>query len=807
MKDYSIALLATRAYAGVLLQVLFANLFVKIVLFILTISYVVRATQGDALALVLFLYIAGFAYLIYKNFLQNVILNDALPVGPTNNLAQFFSSELVIKLAKEDSLTTYALLRSAVRTKRGVFILNEIGISESDFLARFSHHIERIVDVYSFLVAVKDIAKSWEEQRITGSSILYYFFQHGGPFTELLNEKDLSLHDFENLVRWERFHNTWNIAYHTFIPEKLLAMFGTIGRSWILGYTSELDRLTTDLSIPEYTTSIPKIRIHQPELETAVHILSRTQQKNVLILGKPGVGKRTFVRNLAQIIRTNELRHSLPLTRVLVLHTEELLSGSVRPDMVLLDAMKRSSSAGKFILVIENIAVLLRSADANLQAVFSKLLSSSHVSVMAIASAEEYHSLIKNSSNLEVSFEKILLSDSLPDETMEVLMMHYFTLEEKRHMHITYKGLKSVLDLSGRYIGKGGFPGKAIAVLNDAVMSAKRRGDTFVTEVDVKEMISLKAHMDIRDVSDTERTRLMGLETALQHQVIGQNRALAAVANSLKRARMQVSNRKKPIGTFLFLGPTGVGKTETAKALAKEYFGSVEAMIRLDMNEYSTENSIEHIIGGTNIGSEGFTESALVKQVQDRPFSLVLLDEIEKAHPKVLNLFLQILDEGILRDHIGLTTDFRNTIIIATSNAGAIFIRNFIAEHQSVSEEKFQQDLISTIINQGTFSPEFINRFDEVLLYYPLTPNDALKVAIQMIDSVIQDLLSTKGIYLRMDEDVVTKIAKKGYSQEFGAREMRRTVTDMLENYIANYLLHHDVRRGEEIYIRSSDID
>ena len=259
-----------------------------------------------------------------------------------------------------------------------------------------------------------------------------------------------------------------------------------------------------------------------------------------------------------------------------------------------------------------------------------------------------------------------------------------------------------------------------------------------------------------------------------------------------------------PLGTFLFLGPTGVGKTHTAKILAQEYFGSTDSLIRIDMNEYGTEDSVYGIIGDPNPTKE--SRSFLSKQVQDHPFSLILLDEIEKAHPKVLNVFLQILDEGHLADNRGVKTDFRNTIIIATSNAGALFIRDFVKEHRNESNADFKESLVDTILEQKIFSPEFINRFDEVILYYPMSIREAIKVALLMLQNIVSEVADTKGYNIQLEEDVVAEIVQHGYSVEFGAREMRRTIVDVIENFLADYLLQNDVKRGDSIKISLDDI-
>lgn len=806
MRAYYFNISATRAFGGVSLQKIFFSP-MSVVLYAIMLSPFIQMqlVENDPLPMIVAATLVLFGLHVLRTFNRELLLNDEREEIESRNLSHLLSSDMVRMLMREKKLTAFTLLRAAVSTPRGKFVMNEIGISAPEFLAQFEQEVSKQIDVYGFLVKAKELRDALGEARIDANVIIYFFFQHGGDFKQLLNEKDLSLDDLKKIMQWERFHFDWLKEHRTWSPRKILRYVGTLGRSWVMGYTDELDRITTDISENILFRYDRKIVIQQQEIENVMHVLSRSEQQNVIILGKPGVGKRTLVENVTYRIRKHERDHSLPFTRVLNLHTEELLSGSANPETILLNAMKRADGAGRFILIMEDISLLFKSANENLLAVMTKFLNAPNISIIGIADVQDYHSMIKKSPSLDILFEKINVNDSSDDETMMVMMTHYFQLEEKRHMHMTFKALKSILDLSKRYIGKGGFPGKAISVLNDAMLSAKRRGDNFVTETDVREMVSLKAHVNVREISEDEKTRLLHLEESLREKVIGQDVAIRALVNTLKRARLDIQNKNKPLGTFLFLGPTGVGKTETAKVLAEEFFGSRDNMIRLDMNEYSNEDSTKLIIGSPESGGE-LSEGFLAKRVQDHPFSLVLLDEIEKAHPKVLNLFLQILDEGVLNDSLGVRTDFRNTIIIATSNAGALFIRDFIKEHQELSREDFKQSLIDTILKQNTFSPEFINRFDEVLLYYPLSQNDALKVAVKMIDDIIADLHEKRGIILKMEEGVVTAIAEKGYSQEFGAREMRRTITDLLENFLADYMLRHDVKRGEEIFIRKDDL-
>jgi len=370
-------------------------------------------------------------------------------------------------------------------------------------------------------------------------------------------------------------------------------------------------------------------------------------------------------------------------------------------------------------------------------------------------------------------------------------------VQGKYNVHVTFKALRGVMHLAKRYLPNQAFPGKAVAVLEDAMSLAHQAKDKFVKEQHIREIVSQKGRIDVTELRGDDKEKVLNLDERMQKRIVGQRDAVNALSNTLKRAVLEFHQENKPLGTFLFLGPTGVGKTHTAKILAQEYFGSTDSMIRLDMNEFSTENSVEGVVGGTQ-GSKSY----LARRVQDKPFSLILLDEIEKAHPKVVNLFLQILDEGALIDANGVKTDFRNTIIISTSNAGALFVRDFFKENAQVDHETFQQNLMDHIIKTQIFSPEFVNRFDEVVLFHPLSKDEAMQVAIIMLGQIVKEMKDKKGIDLKVEEEVLRGLVDQGYSREFGAREMRRTIVSTIENRLADYMLRNEVKRGEEVVIR-----
>ena len=795
---------ATRAFAAVVVR-RFVQMPVFVVLNIL-LSYPFlpgEATGAGWGAVALAAYVLSFLLIVVRLFVRDRLQDDGAAACRAANLGTCVASDVIRHLRRPFAPDAFALLDAATSSERGRFVLSQIGVSKEDVLQRCREHAGGI-DVRVLLTQAKALLEHTRDRKIDGNTILFLFFQEGGPFREILNECDLGKEDLQQIVKWELFHQYERRTDPWYAPRALVRKFGAVGRSWTSGYTNQLDAFTDDLTEHVLLKSQRDVVIHRKEVDDAIHVLTRSDQHNVLVMGERGAGKRAFVENVAVKIRQAEVEHALRHTRVLVLHTAELLSGSEKPDAFLLSALKTARKSGRFILVIPDIVLFLRTQDGGASNVLQKFLQEKGIYIIGIADTRDYHMYVKTRPAMDALFEKMLLTDPPEEETMAVLLEHYFAVAEHARICMTYKGLKAIVDLAGRFITRGAFPGKAVDLLDDAALAAGHAGERTVTDEHIRDMVSLKARMNIQKATAREKDALLHLEEELSKHIVGQRHAVASLVNALKRARLDVGAGKRPLGTFLFLGPTGVGKTLTAKVLAREYFGSDDRLIRIDMNEYGNEESVFGIIGSpdtTKAGSEGF----LLKQVQDNPFSVILLDEIEKAHKKVLNLFLQVLDEGFLVDNFGVKTDFRNAVIVATSNAGADFIHAFVGRSgdQSVDLEK---KLLDELIAKGHFSPEFLNRFDEVTVYEPLSREETAQVAEMLVRDVRTKFYEQKGITVSVERDAVAAIAVRGYSPEFGAREMRRVVMESVENFLADYLLRNTVERGGEIRIRREDL-
>lgn len=769
-------------------------------LFVLLIGSLIQS--GDPRPFLVALVLLLFSQHILRRFIDDVLAKPLPGGAEIGNPSALLSLDVVRHLVSWPQFSAGGLVEAAAKSERGAYMLREMDIDPADFMKRCSAVIDGAVDVVSFLREAVDRMRALGEECIDANVILLLLFERMPACRDILHAADLSTEDLAGIVQWEAFHHHFRLCNASLDPEALRRA-GSVGRSWVMGYTDALDWLTEELPAEKLPCGEGNVIVHGESIDALLHVLSRSNLRNTLLLGKAGVGKRSLIRNAACALREHERKNHLPFTRVLLLKTQQLLSGVQNSDTFLLRAFDRARSSGNFLIVIEDLAVFLKSANERLRAVFLKFLQARTIAVVGIADIQDYHALVKTDPTLDSLFEKITVEDTTDADTMRVLMARYFSVASRSGMTVTYKAMCAILELSKRYLNaRGGFPGKTIDVLDDVLLRAKASGIAIVREEHVREIISVRSRVNVQRMGEQEKERLLNLEEIMRRRVIGQEWAVKAVVNSLKRARLDIGTRKRPIGTFLFLGPTGVGKTQTAKVLAEEYFGSTQAIIRLDMNEFSHDDSASGIAGTVSGGAESY----LAQRVQDNPFSLILLDEIEKAHPKVLNVFLQILDEGMLTDARGLKTDFRNTIIIATSNAGALFIREYLKAHPEYDRDDFKKALLDAILRDRIFTPEFVNRFDDSVLFTPLNPASAVQVGQLMLGEVIADIEHRRGIHVSIEADLMEQLVERGYSVEFGARELRRTITDMVEDYLADYLLKNDVKRGETIVIKKADL-
>ena len=475
-------------------------------------------------------------------------------------------------------------------------------------------------------------------------------------------------------------------------------------------------------------------------------------------------------------------------------------TGTVAEAEAILDKVFREAvSAGNIVLVIDEFHNFIGGIDrpgvVDVSGIISPYLNLSQFQVVATTSFAGLHKNIEQKPAILSLFEKVEVSEPSERETFLILEELALVLERKYKKFITFLALREIISLAKRYLPAVPFPKSAVDLLDELMVQVSSTKEKIVLPEHVAQLVSEKTEIPVGEVQIQEREVLLNLENLLHKRIINQNEAVREVSTALRRARADITIRKGPMGTFLFLGPTGVGKTETSKALSAVYFGSEDKMIRLDMSEFQNTADIPRLLG--SVSEEGF----LTTQVRENPFSMVLLDEIEKAHPNILNLFLQVLDEGHLTDGLGRKVDFKNTIIIATSNAGYQIILDALKKEKDWAGVK--GDLLDFIFNKGIFRPEFINRFDAMVVFQPLSRENLLDIAELMLQKLKRNL-QEKDIEFVVSLPLKEKIVELGYNPTFGAREMRRVIQNKVENVLASALLSGQIKRGDKAEIDSS---
>lgn len=464
----------------------------------------------------------------------------------------------------------------------------------------------------------------------------------------------------------------------------------------------------------------------------------------------------------------------------------------------IINEMQRSKNVILYIENIENIMGIASGSEESLELseVLAETLSRQGIYCLASVSSENFARYVEGKA-LANAMTAIKVLEPSKDDAIYMLESKIAWIENKFGVYFDYSSIEETVNMSMKYINDKYLPEKAVDVIKSTAvkmskLSQKDPSKKICTKNDIAEVISDITGILVSKVTESESEKLMNLEQEIHERMIGQEEAVVAIAGSLRRARAELREGTRPIASFLFLGPTGVGKTELAKTVANIYFGDEKYMIRLDMSEYQLAGSLRKMIGDVDN-----TLGYLTEAVRKKPFSLILFDEIEKAHPDILNLFLQILDDGRLTDGQGRTINFTNSIIIATSNAGSLFIQQAVKDNMEMAVIK--QELIDDHLSK-IMRPELINRFDGIIVFKPLTLDNILSIAKIMINKIGKNLVS-KGINLLFDDEGLLILAKAGYDPKFGARPLRRLLQDKIENEIANLILTKKLKRRDTVFI------
>lgn len=627
--------------------------------------------------------------------------------------------------------------------------------------------------------------------QVTPVEILLAAYVGDAYLQELLFSKKIERADFENAVQWIRISDELYRRYQQFQKAAARKPKGPVNRAYTSLATPFLDSVSEDLTRAAAYGQLPMLIGRETELNSIFRAIEGGNQ-SVILVGSHGVGKESVVDGIAEAMveeRVPKILQDKRLVRISLPHIVSGASGS-EAEARLLRALREIGMSGNVVTVISDIDQMIGEG-LDLSAVLSQELERGYTFVIATTTPEAYTAKVERSL-IGQKLIKIAIDEPQTDEAIQILESKIGPMEYKNHVLFTYEALSKIISLTSRYMHDRYLPEKAIEVAQEVALAASKRGEgTRVTGEDVAKIIGEKTKVPVMEVATEEKEKLLHMEERLHGRVIGQDEAVTAIAAALRRARAELRAANRPIANFLFLGPTGVGKTELAKAVSEVYFGSETSMLRFDMSEYQEQSSIQRLIGGAGQGG------LLTEAVRQNPFSLVLLDELEKAHPDILNLFLQVMDDGRLTDGAGRTIDFTNVILIATSNAGAQYVEDALTAGTPM--EQIKEQLIENEL-KGIYRPEFLNRFDGIIVFKPLSIDDVVQIAYLMIAKVAERL-KAKGITLQASDAAVYELAQKGFDPKFGARPLRRVIQENVDNAIANVLLRGEIGRRDTLIL------
>ena len=575
--------------------------------------------------------------------------------------------------------------------------------------------------------------------------------------------------------------------------------------------TRVLDQYSRDLTLLAASGSFDPVIGRDEEIRRSVQILSRRSKNNPVLIGEPGVGKTAVAEGIAAYIAGSDAPDSMAGKRLVALDLPALLAGTKyrgdfeeRVKAVLKDVKK----AGDVILFIDEMHTMIGagSAEGAIDAanILKPALGRGEVQIIGATTPEEYRRHIEKDAALERRFQPVKIAEPSRSDSLKMLGAVRQSLEKHHGVKISDAALTAAVDLSARYINDRFLPDKAIDLADEAAANIRVSGGGLVTAEDIAGIVSMWTGIPVANLSADETKRLCNMESILHRRVIGQNEAVTAVSRAIRRGRVGLSDPDRPIGSFLFLGPTGVGKTELCRALAEAVFGESEAMIRLDMSEYMEKHAVSKLIGSPP-GYVGYEDGGqLTERVRRKPWSVVLFDEIEKAHEDVWGILLQIMDDGRLTDSAGRVVSFRNTIIVMTSNVGAKSISEGRPRMGFTPDGGDEAQLMRARINEElrrTFKPEFLNRIDETIVFRRLSRAEIRSIAERMLLTVAERFKAL-GMTLSVPDQVVDFLAERGYDEKYGARPLRRAIRSMIEDKAAELMLTDSLGRGDTVQAR-----
>jgi len=668
----------------------------------------------------------------------------------------------------------------------------------------------RNFSTFSFTPQAKRVLRyAWDEARAIGHgsvNIEHIFLalikEKEGVGARILQENSITASEFKSKLLSK-------------LGEEVSASLAVSGqrKGAIVTETPLLNEFGRDITWLAEEGKLDPVIGRQKEIERIVQILSRRGKNNPVLIGEAGVGKTAIVEGLAQSIMTEEVPKNLLNKRVVTLDLGILVAGTkYRGEFE--ERMKKLlaevKDAGNIIMFVDELHTIVGtgSTEGSLDVanMFKPAMARGEVQVVGATTLDEYRKFIEGDPALERRFQSILVDEPTQEETLEIIKGIKSRYEEFHEVEFTDKAITASVVLSSRYITERRLPDKAIDLIDEAAARVILKTDKkVVDEDDIASIVSLWTGVDVGEMTRSESDRLLKMEDGMKELVIGQEEAVVAISKAIKRAKAGLKDPKRPIGSFIFVGPSGVGKTWLAKKLAEFMFGNENNLIRIDMSEYTEKHTTSRLIGSPP-GYVGYGEGGqLTEPVRRKPYSVVLFDELEKAAPEVLNLLLQIMEDGHITDGNGRKVNFKNTIVIMTSNAGTSMLKKeagygFITE--ATKKQKSYDKIKETVLEEmkHVFTPEFLNRVDDIIVFKMLDKENMKKIIAIMVEDLIKRL-EEKEIDLKINDKAKTFIVDNGYIENQGARQLRKTIQALVENPLSDKLLKGEIAENQVVTI------
>ncbi|MCK4636049.1 MAG: ATP-dependent Clp protease ATP-binding subunit [Candidatus Moranbacteria bacterium] len=626
-------------------------------------------------------------------------------------------------------------------------------------------------------------------------------------FKKFLNKLGVTVEECEKTIVWEIDRQLEREDKKHFFSKGNLAKIRPIGLRWHFGHTVKLDKFSQDLTKFD-DSSYSKFPFvgYQEEMNLLETILDRKKENNVIIAGSPGSGRRMLMYEFARRIRSGEYdKTDFMNSRVLMCYFDEAVSEvenlGINLENFIDNLFQEAAYAGNVILVIKNFEKYLEKDGNNFS--FTKFINKyaplTTVRIVGVTTEDAFNEKINIDKTLMNNFEVIQIGEMDEEETLQVLFNYFYG---DKHTPFTFQALRQIIINSEYYASQNPLPLRAINLANEILNFWEKEGSRgFITEEIVNIFTSKKISMSVNQVSQEKKEKLFSLEDSFHKRVVGQDLAINSLASAVRRMRNNMNSPHRLVGSFLFLGPVGVGKMETIKILAEQYFGDENKIIQIDMNEFQEENALDKLIGSKNLNQQGI----LANIVNEQPYSLLLFDEIEKANSEVLDIFLQILNRGFVVNVFGQQLNFNNMIIVATSNAGTLQIRELFNDKVNLNNAK--KEIVDNIVKEGVFHPEFTTHFDDVIIFQPLNEREIFRIVEILLEDFSKSFKDERHIEIVFGGGVVEEIIERGFDQVFGAKSLIRYIQDDLFDFLAKKIIAGNVQRGDRVYFSKKDME